>query len=900
MSQVKAATASLEKLQPSRYAQWALARFPQLASASEQAPNGDALTKALAMCDDDAEAMRLLRTYRHHAMLYIMRRDLAGTEQPDILRLLSETADQLCEAALVFAEHKLQRRFGTPLCGERKQRMIVIGMGKLGGRELNFSSDIDLVLAFNGSGVTDGTRQLDSNQYFNRLGQTLIQLLDQRTPDGFCYRVDMRLRPYGDAGRLALSIDAMQDYYQREGRNWERYAWIKARPIAGDLAGGGELIDTLRPFVYRRYLDYSAYEAIREMHRQVRQQSGAHSVCDDLKLGAGGIREIEFIVQTFQLIRGGRVPALRTRHLLQAMNEVARLELLSEPVVERLREAYLDLRIVENRLQSIDDQQTHRLPADAEAQQRLLTLLDLPDWATLENKLGQHQSLVTDIFNRLFLRSEQVTADGPPVLLWRDVSLDQALIHAQAAGFSDGQAIVQRLRTFASSAAVRALDATGRQRLEKFMPRLLAIAARVPSADVALDRILTLAATIVRRSAYIALLNEHPASLHLLVDLVSKSAWIAETLSRQPALLDELIDGRLVAPRLERDQHADQIGRLLSGHGRDLELQMDALRHYQQSNALRIAAARLGDQLSARQTGHALSTLGCVLVEAAGTLARRDIVARHGVLRNLQGEPAELGVIGYGTLGAQELNFDSDLDLVLLHEPLLPDQTSDGERPLDAGRYFMRMAQRWLHVITTLTGAGRLYEVDMRLRPNGQAGFLFSAIDHFETYQQTTAWTWEHQALVRSDWVCGPPELKNRYLEIRSAILGRPRDSELLRQEVRQMRDKMRASHPSRGRNDTKRGAGGLIDLQFVLQYLVLTLSADTPTLAEPGDTVDLLERLSHCPSIGFDPRPLIAAAQDMQAHSQRTALQGSVISNEPVLAEAMAFVERAWQRVFG
>lgn len=894
-----ATLASLDRLQASRYSQWVLSRFPELARACQAPPHPSELAQQLGAINDESEAMRALRRYRHHALVHCLRLDLGGAEQPMLLKRLSQVADELTEAALRFAERKLQPRFGVPRIDGQQQRMIVIGMGKLGGQELNFSSDIDLVLAFAGSSQTDGPRQLDSNAYFNRLGQTLINLLDQRTADGFCYRVDMRLRPYGDAGRLALSVDAMEDYYQREGRNWERYAWIKARPIAGDIDGGERLIETLRPFVYRRYLDYSAYEAIREMHRQVRQQSRANSVVDDLKLGAGGIREIEFIIQTFQLIRGGRVPALRTRHLLHAMQEVARLDLLSEQAVSKLRAAYLELRVVENRLQAIDDQQTHQLPTDPEQQRRLLQLLGMDQWSTLENRLFAHQQVVTDTFNRLFLRSEQAVAQGPAEHLWRDIENDCAEAQAAQAGFDRADKVVQRLRAFASSASVRALDATGKARLHRFMPRLLTIAARVPRADIALDRILTLAGTIVRRSAYIALLNEHPASLRLLVDLVSRSAWIAETLSRQPALLDELIDGRLVAPRVDREAHTDQIRRLISGYGQDLELQMDALRHYQQSNALRIAAARLGDQLGARQTGRALSTLACVLVEAAGTLARRDIVARHGVLKDTDGQPVELGVVGYGTLGARELNFDSDLDLVFVHQPLQADQVSDGERPLDAGRYLMRLSQRWLHVITTLTGAGRLYEVDMRLRPNGQAGFLFSAIDHFESYQHSTAWTWEHQALVRSDWVCGPARLQARYLAIRAAVLRQSRDHDELKAQIEQMREKMRASHPSRGSDDVKRGHGGLIDLQFLLQFFVLTLSETVPALAEPGDSIALLERLGHHDEVDLDVRTLISATQDLQAYSQRLALEGiSFGAHEATVASAMNYIERAWQRV--
>ena len=761
---------------------------------------------------------------------------------------LSKLADCLIEAALSQAAIALRPQYGQAIDSDGTgQTLVVIGMGKLGGHELNFSSDIDLIFAFAQSGATDGPRKLSNEEYFTRLAQLLIRWLNHPTADGFVYRVDLRLRPFGAAGRIALSFNAMEQYYQREGRDWERYAWIKARPVAGDLEAGNELLRLLRPFVYRRYLDYSAFEALREMKGLIRIEVERKKARSDIKLGTGGIREIEFIAQAFQLIRGGREPVLRNRQLRPVLAQLASMGLLERELANSLDRAYCFLRTVENRLQQIADQQTHQLPTSALLQARIARSMGITDWDTLLGQLVEFRECVALCFQGIFEpdRSDQTIEPDTRrwVQAWEQAEDSNAVAQLLTGSrFSDLTAIAKALSDLRSGVVNRALGKRSEARLSRFVPRLLAVAASSLEPDRALLNTLKVVRSVVARSAYIALMSERPIVLDRLVTLCSASSWLSDMVARQPLLLDELIDARLIGGLPDRQQMATAFEQRLAVVERcDLEAEMEALRLARLGAIIGIAVAALDRSAHSGSVARTLTQLAEQVLTSAYQIAWRDIAARHG---EPSGERPGLAIIGYGTLGGRELNFTSDLDLVFLYRGAQDNGLTRGQKPIANLQFFLRVAQRILHILTTLTGAGRLYEVDPRLRPDGNAGYLVSSLEAFASYQLETAWTWESQALTRARWVAGDLALKAEFDQARSAALLRPRDSAQLSAEVLGMRNKMRlALDRSKGKHfDLKQGVGGKVDIEFIAQWAVLRWANESPSLLGCTGAIEILE----------------------------------------------------------
>lgn len=820
--------------------------------------------------DQRSEWAGLLRRWRQAESVRLIWRDVHALDTLDeTLAATSRLAEDCLRLALDALEGEFAARHGHMRGADGAPvRLVVFALGKLGGGELNFSSDVDLVYAYASNGESDGARPLAAEDYFARLGQQLAKLLDDTTADGFCHRVDLRLRPFGSVGRVALSFTAMEQYFQREGRDWERYAWQKARPVAGDVTAGAEFLQTLRPFVYRRYLDYGALDGLREMKASIAAEVARRDMADDIKRGPGGIREVEFLAQALQLIRGGREPALREPRLQPALRALAAARHLDEATVDALLAAYRFLRHLENRLQMLRDAQTQRLPEDALDRQRVARGLGFADWDALAFALAAYRARVSDEFDALLAPRQTQATPAALTGYWRALPDGGEADALTAAGF-DAAAVEEgdrALRDFARSPGVRDLSDAARARLDRVMPALLEAVADSDAPLLALRRLLATLHPILRRASYLALLDEQPAALTRLIDVLLRSALLGDRLARHPLLLDELLDVRVGGPLPGREAFETACREALRFD--DSEAALLALNEARQLLSFRIALATLDGRQSADDSARALAWLADAIVRAVHGVARAELRAQHGDVPGLR-----FAALGYGSLGGEELGFTSDLDLVFLYD--LPsdaasDIASDGARPLDPARWTARLAQKIVALLSTPTAAGRLYEVDVRLRPDGAKGLLVSTLASFEDYQRQRAWTWEHQALVRARAVAGDVGLCAEFERVRMQTLAQARDPEALVRDVREMRARMRAeldrSEPpvepraERGgsaavdgaaagghavRFDLKQGEGGLVDLEFLLQFLVLRDGARIPALLAPRDTPGLIEALS-------------------------------------------------------
>ncbi|WP_312455332.1 bifunctional [glutamate--ammonia ligase]-adenylyl-L-tyrosine phosphorylase/[glutamate--ammonia-ligase] adenylyltransferase [Pseudescherichia sp.] len=849
----------------SDFVQGSVAAHPEWLTALEsEPPQADEwqfysawLQEALADVSDEASLMRELRLFRRRIMVRIAwAQALRLMPEESTLQQLSVLAETLIVSARDWLYAACCREWGTPSSADgTPQPLLILGMGKLGGFELNFSSDIDLIFSWPENGATrGGRRELDNAQFFTRLGQRLIKVLDQPTQDGFVYRVDMRLRPFGDSGPLVLSFAALEDYYQEQGRDWERYAMVKAR-IMGDNNGtyASELRTMLRPFVFRRYIDFSVIQSLRNMKSMIAREVRRRGLKDNIKLGAGGIREVEFIVQVFQLIRGGREPSLQQRSLLPTLAAIEQLHLLPAGDADTLRAAYLWLRRLENLLQSINDEQTQTLPGDELNRARLAWGMGVADWQALSETLDRHMAAVRRIFNELIGDDDTDTQDEQLSEQWRELwqdTLEDDDATPVLAHLSDGDRIrvVALIADFRRELTRRTIGPRGRQVLDHLMPHLLSEVCPRADAPVPLARLMPLLTGIVTRTTYLELLSEFPGALKHLISLCAASPMVASQLARYPLLLDELLDPNTLYQPTAMDAYRDELRQyLLRVPEEDEEQQLEALRQFKQAQLLRVAAADIAGTLPVMKVSDHLTWLAEAMIDAVVQQAWTQMVARFGQPTHLRDrERRGFAVVGYGKLGGWELGYSSDLDLVFLHD-CPADVMTDGEREIDGRQFYLRLAQRIMHLFSTRTSSGILYEVDARLRPSGAAGMLVTTADAFADYQQNEAWTWEHQALVRARVVYGDPQLKSRFDEIRRAILMTPRDGEKLQTEVREMREKMRAhlGNKHRERFDLKADAGGITDIEFIAQYLVLGHAHQKPKLTRWSDNVRILELLA-------------------------------------------------------
>ncbi|MDG4595196.1 MAG: bifunctional [glutamate--ammonia ligase]-adenylyl-L-tyrosine phosphorylase/[glutamate--ammonia-ligase] adenylyltransferase [Candidatus Contendobacter sp.] len=818
------------------------------------------LERVLPEATDEDRLGVVLRRFRCREMVRIAWRDLAGLAGlEETLGDLTDLAEHLVDAALERLHGWQTRRFGEPRDAEgQPQRLVVLGMGKLGGRELNFSSDIDLVFTYPRQGQTDGVKAISNEEFFRRLGQRLIKTLAEPTAEGFVFRVDMRLRPFGDSGPLAISFAAFEDYYQNHGRDWERYAMIKARVIAGDRGAGERLLEELRPFVYRRYLDYGAFESLREMKAMITQEMERKGMRRNIKLGPGGIREIEFIGQAFQLIYGGRDSALRARGILRVLDHLAASGRLPEPAVASLKWAYDFLRRVENRLQAWADQQTHDLPDDEVGQLRLAFAMGQSSWGAFTLDLARHVEAVSQQFAQVFggpaTTPESDGSETTLAELWRNEPDEEAALQLLADhGFEPPTPARNRLQALRNSFSYRTMSPRARARLDALMPPVLRAVVAAPEPTATLERVLNLLETVARRSVYLALLADHPHTLAHLVKLCAASGWIGAHLARYPLLLDDLLNPAVLYAPLDRRGLATelelQLGRAPAD---DPEERLNALRYFKQTQVLRVAAADVSGAMPLMIVSDHLTEIAETLLRAVLELAWADLRPRFGQPRCVVdgvARDASFAIVAYGKLGGIELNYGSDLDLVFLHDSAGDRQLTHGPRSIDNPSFFAKLVQRIIHWLTTRTGAGDLYEVDTRLRPSGRSGLLVSSFEAFAEYQRHQAWTWEHQALARARVVAGPAALAERFQAIRRDVLGRERDSAALRQEVRDMRERMRAELDASTAEafDLKQGRGGIADIEFMVQYKILANACRHPNLLIYPDNIRQLDGLERC-----------------------------------------------------
>lgn len=816
------------------------------------------LDATLAHVVNDAELLAALRRFRRRQMVRIAWRDIAGmAELSETLLDLSNLADVCVQCVYERAYAQLCALYGQPIGRDSGaiQPMMILGMGKLGGRELNYSSDIDLIFLYPESGETNAPASIDNAEFFLRLGQRVIQWLANKTADGFVFRVDMRLRPFGDSGPLAVSFDSFEGYLQQNGRDWERYAMVKTRPITAIEHFPSLYDNILRPFVYRRYLDFSVFESLRNMKQMIAREVERRELHDHVKLGPGGIREVEFIVQAFQLLRGGSDKQLQSRELRQVLPKLKGHKLLSEPAVNELLAAYGFLRLVENRLQQWNDDNTHYLPDDELSRLRLAVSLNYVDWPSLLTELDKHRRNVSSWFAAIVFGSQaETTVDDAALVGFLDGNIADEERHraVQALGIVDATHITAQMLQVRDSGYYQRLDEVGKQRLHVLVPKVLRLIASQPDQLATFTRILRIFEMIGGRTVYLALLNEHPPVLGLLVKLCGQSEFLAEQIAAFPLLLDELIDERLMDDLPTRASLAADL-QLKISHGDvdDDERQIELLREFQRVALFRIAVADLTQRLPLMKVSDRLTDLAELIVQQALHLAWTQLTRRHGKpmcgMVSDDVRAAGVVVVAYGKFGGIELGYGSDLDLVFLHDSAGAVQQTDGESSLDNGVFFARLGQRLVHLLSVHTRAGRLYEVDVRLRPSGKGGLLVQSLNGFEHYQRSEAWTWEHQALLRARAVAGDAAPMARFEDLRIEILRKAIKRDTLRDEVRKMRQRMRDELSKAGKSqfDLKQDAGGIADIEFLVQYWMLKWADDYPPIILFTDNIRQLESLA-------------------------------------------------------
>lgn len=785
---------------------------------------------------------RAMRRVRNLVMAALIERDLNGSaDLAEVLDTISSFAEFAVQTHVAALEEELIAAHGMPIgCDSgQPQHFIVIGMGKLGGYELNVSSDIDLIFVYPEDGETQVTseaqRPLSNHEFFIRLGRRLIGALSEITEDGFTFRVDMALRPNGNSGPLAISFDMLEEYLIGQGRSWERYAWVKARAVTGRSEDIAALEQIVRPFVYRRYLDFSAIEALRNMHAQirtevVRQETRHPERSNNVKLGRGGIREIEFLAQVFQLIRGGRDPALRDRSTRGALKTLAAKQLLSDSDAEQLLQAYTFLRNLEHRLQYLDDAQTHNLPSNPEDQLRVAQMMGYAETPALLAELENQRNVVASLFDAMFREpgseGKQRDQTGSTVSLCDPDQQDALVLRLSGMGFTDAAAAAQRLLLTVLGPKFLSLPETSRSKLDSLIDLALPLVGQTgEAAHPTLGHLLDFFETIARRASYLALLTEFPHTLGRVVRMMAASDWAAKYLTRHPILLDELLDDRSLYAAPDWPAFAKECAQQLALVDGDTEQQMNVLRDLHHAQLFRLLAEDLEGVLTVEHLADHLSALADILVGATVQAVWKTIHNRHR-------ETPAFAVIAYGKLGGKELGYASDLDVIFLYDD--PDQ--------EAPAHYSKLAQRFITWMTSHTPSGILFDIDIALRPDGASGLLVSSVSSFEKYQSTSAWVWEHQALTRARFCAGDSAIGARFEVIREHVLRQPRDPVTLKTEVLAMRNRLREAHPNRSANfDLKHDAGGMIDIEFIVQYLVLRYAAEYPQLTADIGNIALL-----------------------------------------------------------
>ena len=855
--------------------------------------------------DAEAGLAKLLRQFRRREMIRIAWRDLAGwSDLDETLTDLTALAEACIQTALDFFYQQACKRWGTPCLSDGTPfNIVVLGMGKLGAWELNYSSDIDLIFAYAEDGVLTEKKEISYGEFFTRICRSLVKMLDEITVDGFVFRTDVRLRPFGDSGPLIMTFDGMENYYLTQAREWERYAMIKARQVAGDFNTGKQLAAMIKPFVYRRYLDYGAFEELRSLKFQITQELKRKDRMENVKLGPGGIREVEFIGQAFQLIRGGQEPSLQQREIQVILGVLDELQLMRPDDVATLKHAYRFLRRVENHIQEYQDRQTHDLPTQALAQQILAFSLDFTDWQSFKQALDEVRRKVHSIFDQVFSLSEQDNQQQAARLVWTGADEEQSIETLLDYGFSDPQSIFTALQDFKTSHPIKRMTRKGAGVLDRLMPLLIERIPCVDNRDTSLTRILDLFEAVAGRNVYLSLLAENPDALSQLINLASASPWICEFLAQYPILFDELLDPQSLFEPLKKADLSQDLQRELSKiDGNDSEQLMIALRQFKHLNVLRVAAADIMGILPVMIVSDYLTWIAEAILEQVLEHAWQMLTEKHGCPPDTQLDKAGgFAIIAFGKFGGIELGYASDLDLVFLYDCADVNQMTNGDKAINSGQFYLRLGQKVRHILDTKMLSGILYEADLRLRPNGDSGLLVTHIKHYEDYLRDQAWTWEHQALVRGRFVAGDLALKSEYEAIRARILAKLRDKAELKREVREMREKMREhlDNSDAGKFDLKQSKGGIADIEFIVQFGILAETAQHPSLTTYTDNVRLLEGLAAQGFMSSEDAALLKKAYcSYRDYGHHQVLKGeSTTANDADFKELRAEVDAIWQR---
>ena len=834
---------------------------------------------------DDDNLKPVLRKLRAWVVCHVLVRDIAGlADLAEVTETMTLLADIAVETAHDVLRQQLVARHGQPLSVDgREQEFIIIGMGKLGGRELNVSSDIDLIFVYPEDGSTAGPRIIDNFEFFTKLGRSLIQALNDLTGDGQVFRVDMRLRPNGDSGPLVASFDMLENYFITQGREWERYAWIKARVMTG--IRGAELTAISRPFIFRKYLDFGAINAMRDLHAQIRREVARKDMVNNVKLGPGGIREIEFLAQVFQLIRGGRDSSLQIKPTLKVLGRLAERGIVTREAERELAAAYDFLRRVEHRLQYLDDAQTHTLPGGEADQALIARAMGFSTYEGLLNELDDHRGAVARHFNGVFGDPNEKGHDLDT--LWASAGDEEHCSEEfQRLGYADPAAAARRLATLKAGNRYLQMPPSIKSRFDPLIPRVVEAAAETAAPNATFERLLDMLDTISRRGSYLALLQQYPQTLHKVAELVGASAWAAQFLNRHPILLDEALDPRMLEEEIDLGAFREELAAQLDEIEPDMERQMDLMREQHHSQVFRLLTKDIAGKLTVERHADFLSALADIMVDLSVTMCWRKVKNRH------RDEP-KFAVLAYGKLGGKELGYASDLDMVFVHDDDAP----------GAGELYTRLGQRTNTWLSAQTPAGHLFETDLRLRPNGDSGLMVVSLDAFRQYQLENAWVWEHQALTRARFCAGDKAIGARFEAIRIEVLRQQRDLAKLREEVLAMRKRMADAHPNKSELfDLKHDRGGLIDVEFIVQYLVLGHAHAHPDLCGNLGNIALLGMAGE---LGLIPADQAATVANVYRRYRRLQ-HGLRLNNQPSrvdrnrVAQSAAEVRALWEKVFG
>ncbi len=801
--------------------------------------------------EEDTQLMQALRLFRRREMVRIAWRDLAGwADLDETLRDVTELAEVCIQFTLDYFFQQACQRKGVPVDSEGQPiNLVILGMGKLGAWELNYSSDIDLIFAFKEEGELNDAKHTSHGEFFTKICQKLVKALDEITVDGFVFRTDTRLRPFGDSGPLVMNFDGLENYYMTQAREWERYAMIKARQVAGDYHNGELLMAMIKPFVYRRYLDYGAFEELRKIKVMITQELLRKDRLDNVKLGPGGIREIEFIGQAFQLIRGGCEKSLQRREIVAVLELLKKNRLMEGNDVDNLKTGYQYLRRVENHIQQYKDEQTHDLPNCAEARASLAYSMGFEEWEAFYAQLNQVRSEVHTVFEKVFSLTDEEQKSIGAQQLWLDsVNQDQALKILAFYKYLGAEKTLSRITGLRDSVAVKKLTPKGAAVLDRLMPKVIETMAATEHKDNTLYQLLDLFEKIAGRSVYLSLLEENPGALNQLVTLTQASPWICKYFASDPVLLDELLDAHSLYEPLGRDGLVELLQHEMSAiDQQDEEQLMHKLRQFKHQNVLRVAAADIMGVIPVMVVSDYLTLTAEVILQQVVDSAWQMLTAKHGNPPDTSRHAKGFAILGLGKLGGIELGYGSDLDMVFLYQCADTQAMTDGTKSVSCSQFYLRLGQKIRHFLDTRMLSGVLYEVDLRLRPSGDSGLLVTNMNAYEPYLQNDAWTWEHQALLRARFVAGDEGMRQEFEQIRRRVLSIRRDKEALKKEVRDMREKMRDNLAPKDPEifHLKQSHGGIADIEFIVQFLVLAHAVENPDLTHYTDNVRILNQLA-------------------------------------------------------